>query len=245
MSQEVKKKKKSVSSYDRSSQIYLKEIGKYKSLSVNEEYDLWKKYKETHDVTYRNKIVEANLKFVAMIAKSFNGRGLSYSDLIAEGNIGLMKAIDKFDGSKGYKAITYSVWWIKQTIIDALNKRIGVEHECIDDYINYTDTTNDAFQQDNDECSNGKNEKTEVDSPTDTMDKKRIVDILTSTLTERELYVVTNYYGLETEASMTLDEIGETIGLTKERIRQINDKAILKMKSNALLNGLSEEVICE
>ena len=117
------KKKKFINDFDLSSQIYFKEISQYKSLSLDEEISLWKQYKYNNDIKARDKIIKSNLKFVASVAKKYQGRGLSYSDLIAEGNYGLLRAIDKFDYKKGYKTISYSVWWIKQAILEALKER--------------------------------------------------------------------------------------------------------------------------
>jgi RNA polymerase primary sigma factor len=124
------RKKKEVNNFERSSLQYCKEISEFKPLSKEEELELFKDYKYNHSLDARNKLVNANLKFVMNIAKSYYGQGLSYADLISEGNMGLMKAIDeKFDESKDCKIITYSVWWIKQMIQDAIKKRNGIEHD--------------------------------------------------------------------------------------------------------------------
>ena len=106
------KKKKTVNDFEQSSQIYFNEISGFKSLSKEEEYSLWEQYRKNNDLSARDKLIKSNLKFVVSVARSYQGLGLSYSDLIAEGNYGLMKAIDKFDYEKGYKTISYSVWRI-------------------------------------------------------------------------------------------------------------------------------------
>ena len=117
------KKQKIGTEHDKSVSTYFNEVASYKPLSKDEELELWRKYKYNGDLGARDKLISSNLKIVASIAKQYQGRGLSYADLIAEGNIGLMKALDKFDGERGYKIISYSVWWIKQTILEALAKR--------------------------------------------------------------------------------------------------------------------------
>ena len=113
--------------FDISSQLYFNEINKYKSLSLDEELSLWERYKKNNDLKAKEKIITSNLKFVASVAKNYQGRGLSYSDLIAEGNCGLIKAIDKFDYKKKYKTISYSVWWIRQSILEAIKERNNIK----------------------------------------------------------------------------------------------------------------------
>ena len=121
------KKNKYINDFDISAKIYFSEISQYKSLSQEEELSLWKRYKLNNDLKARDTIIKPNLKFVASIAKGYQGRGLSYSDLIAEGNCGLLRALNKFDYKKGYKTISYSVWWIRQAILEALKERNGLE----------------------------------------------------------------------------------------------------------------------
>ena len=121
------KKNKYINDFDISAKIYFSEISQYKSLSQEEELSLWKRYKLNNDLKARDTIIKSNLKFVASIAKGYQGRGLSYSDLIAEGNCGLLRALNKFDYKKGYKTISYSVWWIRQAILEALKERNGLE----------------------------------------------------------------------------------------------------------------------
>ena len=123
------KKQKVGLEHDKSVTSYFNDVAGYKPLSKEEELDLWRKYKYDGDLNARNKLISSNLKCVASIAKQYQGRGLSYADLIAEGNIGLMKALDKFDGERGFKVISYSVWWIRQTILEALSKRNTSDNE--------------------------------------------------------------------------------------------------------------------
>jgi RNA polymerase primary sigma factor len=125
------KKKKSVNDFERSSQTYFNEISKFKPLSRDKEISLWERYRKNNDINARDKLIKSNLKFVASVARGYQGLGLSYSDLISEGNCGLMKAIDRFDYEKGFKTISYSVWWIKQSILEALKERTGIEGESL------------------------------------------------------------------------------------------------------------------
>lgn len=228
------KKKKVSNEFDKSALTYFKEIGKYSPLSQQEEYDLWHKYKFENDIDARNKLVSSNLRFVASVAKNYQGRGLSYSDLIAEGNMGLLKAIDKFDGDKGYKAISYSVWWIRQTILEALQKRNCTDSEDLpNDNIN-ADDEGDSL---NEKIENSKNFFIADDNTIDDKEKKEVIDKLMRLLTDRERQVIIEYYGLDGNEPMTLEEIGKELGLTKERVRQINEKSLKKLRYEALLTN--------
>ena len=111
------KQKKIINDFERSSLTYFNEISEFKPLSREEEFSLWERYRKNNDIGARDKLIKSNLKFVASVAKNYQGLGLSYADLIAEGNCGLLKAIDKFDYEKGFKTISYSVWWIRQSIL--------------------------------------------------------------------------------------------------------------------------------
>ena len=149
------KKKKIINDFEKSSQIYFKEISNFSPLSREEEYSLWERYKKHNDIAARDKLIKSNLKFVASVAKSYQGLGLSYSDLIAEGNYGFMKAIDKFDYEKGYKTISYSVWWIKQSILEALNERNGIEGDSLpEDFEKQGADDDDALVQSDSDSNN-------------------------------------------------------------------------------------------
>jgi RNA polymerase primary sigma factor len=219
--------------FEKSAQVYFTEISKYKSLSIDEEAELWKRYKELGDIRARDKIVNSNLKFVASVARQFMGLGLSYSDLIAEGNMGLMKAMEKFDYTKGYKTISYSVWWIRQTILDALEKRNLMQAEELPkDYEKQVDSENESVYI-------NKNETTECfdDSIAEVMkqsEDKSFVSLLFKELNDKEKSIIEKYFGLNGEKEMTLEEIGNYYGLTKERVRQIKCDAFTKMRSVAL-----------
>ena len=237
----MQKKKKNVNDFERSGLQYCKDISHFEPLSKEEEIELWKDYKYNHNLDARDKLINANLKFVVNIASKYTGRGLSYADLISEGNMGLMKAIDKFDGAKGYKTITYSVWWIKQSILEAIDKRNGIEHEDLP-----MDTENSSlFDNDDVEAQPLLGDEFKEDSIESNLNKEDLhssVETILSGLTKRERTIVEKYYGLTCDKPMTLEEIGKELKLTKERIRQINDKALKKMKSNALLNSITSDI---
>ncbi len=226
------KRNKNVIEYDKNTTTYFNEISENKPLSKDEEYELWKKYKENNDIEARNKLVSANLKFVTTIAKKYQGLGLSYNELIAEGNIGLIKALDKFDASKGYKLISYSVWWIKQAIIEAINKRNIIDAE---DIPYKTVDENDDIYDDTEEILPSQMYSDEQQKKDKKNDEKSTVGFLMNFLSTKEKNIISKYYGLNGEKPKTLEEIGEELGITKERVRQINKMSFAKMRSASLL----------
>jgi RNA polymerase primary sigma factor len=155
--------------------------------------------------------------------------------------MGLMKAIDKFDGAKGYKTITYSVWWIKQSILEAIDKRNGIEHEDLP-----LDTENSSLFDDDDieaqPLIGNEFKEDSIESNLNKEDLRSSVETVMYGLSKRERAIVEKYYGITCDKPMTLEEIGKEMNLTKERIRQINDKALKKMKSNALLNSITSDI---
>lgn len=232
------KKNKIVNDFDISSQIYFNEISKFKSLSFEEEQILWKQYKHNNDLKAKEKIITSNLKFVASVAKTFQGRGLSYSDLIAEGNCGLLRALDKFDYKKGYKTISYSVWWIRQAILEALRERNGINGEELP--VDY-----EKNQIDEDDLYQEKNYKTDIlitnENEISIEELKKVINILTKCLNKRETAIIALYFGLNDE-SLTLEEIGVKLNLTKERVRQIKEKALKKLRAEALTNSITSDI---
>jgi RNA polymerase primary sigma factor len=228
--------------FDLNAGCYLKEIGVNTPLSREEEGYLSKQWLTKKDINARNKLVEANLKFVANIARNYKGLGLSYSDLIQEGNAGLFKAVDKFDPDKGYKFISYAVNWIKQSILEALNKKNSLKsaelpNETCDDVIDdkkdltindislddvYLDLSDDERRREKDICD--------------------VAKFLLTGLTSREKYIVCQYNGINEKKPKTLEEIGNNLGITKERVRQINEKAMKKLRAYALNNSITEDI---
>ncbi len=233
------KKQKVGTEHDKSVTTYFNEVANCMPLSREEEYELWKKYKYDGDMGARDKLISANLKFVASIAKQYQGRGLSYADLIAEGNIGLMKALDKFDGDRGYKVISYSVWWIKQSILEALAKRNTSDAEDLPcDYEKQYVAEDDDYQTDNEDDSYISEDFGEGDE----VERTKAINFLMDYLNQRERNIITKYYGLDGNKPKTLEEIGMEYGLTKERIRQIKNMSFKKMRSVALATGMTANV---
>lgn len=237
----MRKKTKVVNDFERSSQTYFKEISSFKPLSREEEFSLWEKYRKENDLIARDKLIKSNLKFVASVARGYQGLGLSYSDLIAEGNYGLMKAFDKFDYSKGYKTISYSVWWIRQSILEALKERAGIEGDSLpEDFEKQNNSVSDNY--DNDVIVDDIYIDTSSINDFKNEELKRVIFSLIDCLSEREQNVIIDYFGLNSTESMTLEEIGKNLDLTKERVRQIKEKALKKLRSEVLNNSISSDI---
>lgn len=233
------KKQKVGTEHDKSVTTYFDEVAGYKPLSKDEEYELWKKYKYDGDLKARDKLISSNLKFVASIAKQYQGRGLSYADLIAEGNIGLIKALDKFDGERGYKVISYSVWWIRQTILEALSKRNTSSDEDLPfDYEKPVETDDDDYQTE----MGDDHYVSEAFEGNKELEREEAIKFLMDYLNQREKNIITKYYGLDGNKPKTLEEIGMEYGLTKERIRQIKNTSFKKMRSVALATGMTANI---
>lgn len=225
-----------VDDFEKSTSAYFNSIKKTKPLTKKEEKILWEKFRLNNDMSAREKLISANLKFVPTIAKQFKGYGLPFADIIEEGNIGLIKAIDRFDPKRDNKVISYAVWWIRKCILEAIEKKSMLEAENIDDIYNHTDDENEEESDEN----NIKVITTEKDDFNDNENEfsfniKQVVEDLFEGVPERERSIISDYYGLYGEAPKTLDEIGLEVNLTKERVRQLNEKALKKMRSNALL----------
>lgn len=225
---------------DNMASYYFNEIGKYKPLSREEEHSLWERYKKQNDIGARDKLIKSNLKFVANIAKSYQGMGLSYADLIAEGNCGLMKAMDKFDYKRGYKTISYSVWWIRQTIMEALSQRAEINGETLPDDSDKEVEEESLLNSDKPDIGDEYTDKSYYKTISDG-EMKGMVSFLMDVLSDREKNIISKYFGIERKKEMTLEEIGKEMGLTKERVRQIKESAMKKLRSAALSHSLSIE----
>ena len=242
---------------------YLKDVRKHKVMNAERERELAKimldpNTTDAQKSLVKKELVEGNLRFVISVCKQYQNQGLDLSDLIAEGNYGLLKAIDKFDWTKNLRFISYGVWWIKQSIIESLNDNartirlpvnIVQEYHKIKKFLNEFDNstpsklTNLAHTIDLDSTLNEdgdtvlnviKNEN--ADNPEDVFSTKQILrekllNIL-CLLDCREKVIIEDYFGLNGSVR-TLEEIGGEFNLTKERVRQIKEKALKKLRNES------------
>ncbi|PRY15537.1 MULTISPECIES: sigma-70 family RNA polymerase sigma factor [Pontibacter] len=262
---------------------YLQEIGKVDLLTPDEEVSLAQRIREG-DQFALEKLTKANLRFVVSVAKQYQNQGLSLGDLINEGNLGLIKAAKRFDETRGFKFISYAVWWIRQSILQALAEqsrivrlplnRVGslnkisksfseleqkFEREPSPEEIAEVLELTTAEVVDTLKISG---RHVSVDAPFVQGEENRLLDVLEnedeespdmglmndslrkevqralSTLTKREADVITLYFGLNGEHSLTLEEIGEKFNLTRERVRQIKEKAIRRLRHTSRSKAL-------
>ena len=255
--------------------MYLKEIGKIPLLTADEEVELAKRM-EAGDVYAKKRLAETNLRLVVSIAKRYVGRGMNFLDLIQEGNLGLMKAVEKFDYKKGFKFSTYATWWIRQAItraiadqartiripvhmVETINKLVRIERQLLQDL--GREPTNEEISKEMGidvekvrevrkiaqepvslETPIGEEEDSHLgdfieddtatapdDAADFTMLKEQLNDIL-GTLNERERKVLELRFGLTDGTPRTLEEVGKEFDVTRERIRQIEAKALRKLK---------------
>lgn len=255
---------------------YLQEIGHEELISVEEEVELAHRIKNG-DRKALEKLTKANLRFVVSVAKQYQNQGLSLPDLINEGNIGLLKAAEKFDETRGFKFISYAVWWIRQSILQAIAEQSRVVRLPLNQVgsVNKIKRILNQFEQENErrpsideiaEQTDMPHEKIEdvlkvdthqvsVDAPMTEGDGASMLDFMPndsepstdnelvmesmreeialalSVLNERERNVVEAFYGIN-QPECTMEEIGNKYGLTRERVRQIREKAIRKLKQN-------------
>jgi len=271
----AKKVRKVKTDSNRALSKYLEEIGKFNPLTPDEEIELAQKV-HAGDRAALKKLTESNLRFVVSVAKDYQGQGLPLTDLINEGNLGLIKAAGRFDETRGFKFISYAVWWIRQSILQALaehsrivrlplnrvgtiskitkqaevleqqNERAPRQDEIAHGLEMHTNEVSDAIrisrrhQSLNAPFRNGeKNSLIDViqDDGQPTPDyrlmseslKQEIRDAL-NTLKDRERDVIKMYFGIDREYALTLNEIGEKFKVTRERVRQIKEKAIRRLR---------------
>ena len=255
--------------------MYLKEIGKVPLLSANEEVDIARRMAEG-DPEAKQQLAEANLRLVVSIAKRYVGRGMLFLDLIQEGNLGLIKAVEKFDYRKGYKFSTYATWWIRQAItraiadqartiripvhmVETINKLIRVNRQLVQEYgrdprpdeiAREMGVSEDKVREiikiaqepvslempigeEDDSHLGDFIEDQDAPAPAEavavTLLKEQLMDVLNS-LTAREAKVLRLRYGLDDGKARTLEEVGKEFNVTRERIRQIEAKALRKLR---------------
>lgn len=206
--------------------IYFNEIKKTKPLTREEEKELSRKIQQG-DKASLDKLVTANLKYVVNVAKSYRNTGVPFTDLVAEGNMGLIRAAEKFDASYNTKFISYAVWWIKAAINECIAKyRPNKDDFDVEDYV-MKNLTEDGF------CTESTINEEYKDSLENVKSMGNSLEALFDVLKEREVKILKMYYGLESD-EMTLDEIGKEMNLTNERVRQIKQKAMDKLRVAAL-----------
>ncbi len=256
---------------------YLSEIGRVELISADEEVELAKKIKQG-DQAALEKLTKANLRFVVSVSKQYQNQGLTLPDLINEGNLGLIKAAQRFDETRGFKFISYAVWWIRQSILQALAEQSRIVRLPLNK-IGTINKINKTFskleqefereptpgeisdllemtEQDVKESMRTTGRHVSMDAPLSTSDDgsgnlydlmisddspspehelindslRREIERALTTLTMREAEVLRCFFGLDGKAAMTLEEIGEKFDLTRERVRQIKEKGIRRLK---------------
>lgn len=259
---------------------YLQEIGRFELISADEEVDLAEKIRRGDEASL-NKLVEANLRFVVSVAKQYQNQGLSLPDLINEGNMGLIKGARRFDETRGFKFISYAVWWIRQSILQALAEQSRIVRLPLNkigsiNKINKTfarleqeyereptaeeiGAALELYPEDVKEAMRNTGRHVSMDAPLATSDEnmsnmydvtqnndepspestlineslRREIERALMKISVREADVVRLYFGIGGEEALTLEEIGERFDLTRERVRQIKEKAIRKLKHSS------------
>ncbi len=255
---------------------YLQEIGKEELLSTDEEVELAQRIRKG-DRKALERLTKANLRFVVSVAKQYQNQGLTLPDLINEGNLGLIKAAEKFDETRGFKFISYAVWWIRQSILQAIAEQSRIVRVPLNQVgsVNKINRMTSKFEQENERRPSIDEISEEIDLPEDKVDEammantrhvsvdapfvdgedNSLLDVLVNddapmadrqllneslrveistvlqSLNERERCVIVAFFGIG-QPEMTLDEIGNKYGLTRERVRQIKEKAIRRLRSN-------------
>ena len=225
---------KYVNDFNETVKKYYRDLSKFNPMTKEEERKLLIRAKN-NDIVAQNKILESNLKFVFDIAKRYKGHGVPLEDLISEGNIGLIKAIHKFDLSRDVKFFSYAVWWIKQSIISYVKKNYVKDNVEKSDQELYYDNLDDINMKDFEDERIGlmdvimSNEKETIENELNN-EKTILIKNALNTLDERSKIVIEMYYGFNSDKKMTLSEIGEIFSLSKERIRQICNKSLEQIK---------------
>ncbi len=263
--------------------LYFDDIADSRPLSREREVELAARIQEG-DMVARDELVNANLRFVIDVAKNYQNRGLSLSDLISAGNVGLLTAAERFDGTKGYKFISYAVWWIKQSILQSIaehartvrlplnklsllkdiskaSRKLGQgresepgieeiareldmpEQEILDTMMSARSvrSLDESFEEDDERSLlnilSDENQATPDSHVLETSARAQLEEVLES-LDERELRIIRLYFGLDGSESLTLEQIGGLMGLTRERVRQLKERALGKLRHPARYQAL-------
>ncbi len=255
---------------------YLQEIGRLQMISIDEEVELAQASRKG-DAMALHRFVNANLRFVVSVAKQYQNQGLSLPDLINEGNLGLIKAAEKFDETRGFKFISYAVWWIRQSILQAIAEQSRIVRLPLNQVgsVNKINRILNKFEQEHERRPNVDEIADQIDLPEDKIVEamkvngkhisvdapimegadSSLLDVLPNTespmadnelvmeslreevasalnvLNERERNIIECFYGIN-QREMTLEEIGDKFGLTRERVRQIKEKALRRLRQN-------------
>ena len=274
---------RAINESNRSLSQYLEEIGKFEPLHPSREVELAQAIKKGNRLAMKE-LVEANLRFVVSVAKDYQGQGLPLTDLINEGNMGLMKAAGRFDETRGFKFISYAVWWIRQSILQALAEHSRIVRLPLNRVGTISKITKQAekleaeVERSPNEEEIGRNLEMTSDEVIDAMrisrrhhslnapfrdgDKNSLIDIIQDdgqidpdeplmaeslkdeirqsldTLKDRERQVIKMYFGIGRDYALTLNEIGEEFSLTRERVRQIKEKAIRRLRHRSRSKSL-------
>jgi len=278
-----KKKKRTESRSKQSIEKYLEEIGGYSPLSPEQEISLARRIKKGDEIAL-DKLVKSNLRFVISVAKEYQGQGLPLQDLISEGNLGLIKAAQRFDETRGFKFISYAVWWIRQSILQALAEqsrvvrlplnrvgainKVGRALEKLEKQFGREpsmDEIADTMEMTSFEVADVLKTSARhlsLDEPFKEEDGNSLLDVIESdryrppdgslmqeslrvevekvlsTLKPREAEIIRLYFGLDGDRPLTLEEIGEHFKLTRERVRQIKEKALRRLRHRSRLEPL-------
>lgn len=274
---------RTINESNRSLSQYLEEIGKFEPLHPNREVVLAQRIKKNNMLALKE-LVESNLRFVVSVAKDYQGQGLPLTDLINEGNLGLIKAAGRFDETRGFKFISYAVWWIRQSILQALAEHSRIVRLPLNRVGTISKITKTAekleaeVERSPNEGEIGRQLEMTRDEVTDAMrisrrhhslnepfrdgEKNSLIDVIKDdgqtppddplmseslkdeirqslqTLKDRERQVIKMYFGIDRDYALTLNEIGEEFNLTRERVRQIKEKAIRRLRHRSRSKAL-------